>query len=190
MTKAAIEHINAALIASGLFNTNYGFASIIDEEGVGGKPIYYVSPGHALNIDYDTNGSFSYIRITGDPQKDFSNRFQTTSCAVDAYSVKIPVRIVCFKKKDDFSDCAGFESYNLLEKLQSSIDLSELVTEINANEAELRPRKEIHDPATLLKQEYPQRDMKILLEWVYCAIDFSLEIDINKDCLNACTSQY
>lgn len=187
MTNEVINYLAQSIADTGLFNENYGYA-LLKRDADGDKPITFKGNSQ-VNIEYDPVGSFSYIRINGDIAKTTNNRPQTTSSVQDVLNIYIPVRIVCFKKKDDFDDCAGFESYTLLEKLTSGLTLNGAANEINAISVDLKPKSEIHDTEKLLKQEYSGREMPdMLFEWAYCAADYSIEIEINKSCINKCST--
>lgn len=189
MLAEIIEYLNVKITDTGYINDVFCLAEKIEANGQQ-YPAVYNNNNEYSQIDLDLNGSLSYWRKSGDVN--ITDEENTTSACAIQYKTTIPLKLVCFVKKENAHNYSTFSdvmAQNLIGVLTTNSAV--LNATAKAKRATLIATGYSTDSKKIIADEYDKVDWKPRYEYAYFSIDFNLVLITNSNCYQTfCESVY
>lgn len=181
MLEILINYFNGKLTTSGYFNSVLCLAEIIEREKTTYPAIYINS--EYKRIELDPKGSVCYWRKSGDVS--FSQQENTSKVGVIEYTTNVPLRLVCFIKKDLANNNSYFAD-NVVEKLKSTLSTNTAVLNsiLKAKKTLIVATKYKTNGREVAIEEYSGIDYEPRYTHAYFSVDFEVKIVSNQNCFN------
>lgn len=182
MVKDIITYLNAKINTIGYFDTSY---CLVDKIKKGDKlyPAIYNGANEYQDIVLDDNlGSISYWRKSGDVTiTDQDN--QTTANGVQ-YNMTIPLKLVCFVKKENNDTNDQYFADNLCASLIANLttNTSALKTAMKAKKVSIIADRYVTDGRAVISDEFENIDYEPKYTHSLFSIDFTVSIITNNQC--------
>jgi len=182
MVKDIITYLNAKINTVGYFDTSY---CLVDKIKKGDKlyPAIYNGANEYQDIVLDDNlGSISYWRKSGDVTiTDQDN--QTTANGVQ-YNMTIPLKLVCFVKKENNDTNDQYFADNLCASLIANLttNTSALKTAMKAKKVSIIADRYVTDSRAVIADEFENIDYEPKYTHSLFSIDFTVSIITNNQC--------
>lgn len=182
MVKDIITYLNAKINTVGYFDTSY---CLVDKIKRGDKqyPAIYNGANEYQDIVLDDNlGSISYWRKAGDVTiTDQDN--QTTANGVQ-YNMTIPLKLVCFVKKENNDTNDQYFADNLCASLIANLttNTSALKTAMKAKKVSIIADRYVTDGRAVIADEFENIDYEPKYTHSLFSIDFTVSIITNNQC--------
>ena len=182
MIKDIITYLNAKIATVGYFDTVYCLADKI-KKGDKLYPAIYNGANEYQDIVLDDNlGSISYWRKAGDVTiSDEDN--QTTAVGVQ-YNMTIPLKLVCFVKKENNDTNDQYFADNLCASLIANLttNTSALKTAMKAKKVSIIADKYVTDGRSVINEEFDNITYEPNYSHALFSIDFTISIITNNQC--------
>jgi len=182
MIKDIITYLNAKIATVGYFDTVYCLADKI-KKGDKLYPAIYNGANEYQDIVLDDNlGSISYWRKSGDVTiSDEDN--QTTAIGVQ-YNMTIPLKLVCFVKKENNDTNDQYFADNLCASLIANLttNSSALKTAMKAKKVSIIADKYVTDSRAVINEEFDNITYEPNYSHALFSIDFTISIITNNQC--------
>lgn len=182
MLETALCNLKTALEATEYFHKLYVLAEKI-QDGDKTVPKFYSSNGQVENLhNFDVNGS-GYVRMRSQANLNPTEGTQVTSCDQDDYvTLSYPLRGVFAVPKVKLNDSA-FSAHTLALDLIAAINLEDTAV-TNASSVGFTVTSYQTDINQIWKEEVSGVDYQMNLKLAYVALDFTLAIETNINCIN------
>lgn len=182
MVKDIITYLNAKINNVGYFNTIYCLAEKI-KRGEEIYPAIYIGNNEYKDIVLDDTGAnTSYWRKNGDVTiSDQTN--QTTAIGVE-YLMTIPLKLVCFIKKENNSTNDQYFADNISASLIANLttNTSALKTAMKAKKVSIIANKYSTDSRSVAAEEFDNISYEPSYNYSLFSIDFDITIITNNQC--------
>lgn len=182
MIKDIITYLNAKINTVGYFDTVYCLADKI-KKGDKLYPAIYNGANEYQDIVLDDNlGSISYWRKSGDVTiSDEDN--QTTAIGVQ-YNMTIPLKLVCFVKKENNDTNDQYFADNLCASLIANLttNTSALKTAMKAKKVGIIADKYVTDGRAVINEEFDNITYEPNYSHALFSIDFTVSVITNNQC--------
>lgn len=182
MIKDIITYLNAKIATVGYFDTVYCLADKI-KKGDKLYPAIYNGANEYQDIVLDDNlGSISYWRKAGDVTiSDEDN--QTTAIGVQ-YNMTIPLKLVCFVKKENNDTNDQYFADNLCASLIANLttNTSALKTAMKAKKVSIIADKYVTDGRSVINEEFDNITYEPNYSHALFSIDFTVSAITNNQC--------
>ncbi len=181
MLEILITYLNSRIAATGYINNILCLAEIVEREKQK-YPATYVSDEYK-QVNLDPKGSVSYWRKSGDIT--YSQQENTTKVAQIEYTTSIPLKLVCFIKKDSANNDSYFAD-SLVEALKSVVSTNTAILNkaLKAKKTLIAATKYSTNGNEVSNGEYSGIDYKPRYTHAYFSIDFEIKIISNQNCFN------
>jgi hypothetical protein len=182
MVKDIITYLNAKIATVGYFETIYCLADRV-KRGDAVYPAIYNGNNEYRDIVLNDNlGSISYWRKSGDVTIDDQNN-STTANGIE-YKMTIPLKLVCFVKKEQNDTNDQYFADNLCLSLIANVttNTSALKTAMKAKKVSVIAGKYVTDSRAVVADEYDNVPYEVRYTHSLFSIDFEVTIITNNQC--------
>jgi hypothetical protein len=182
MVRDIINYLNAKIATVGYFDTSYCLVDKI-KRGEAVYPAIYNGANEYQAIVLDDNlGSISYWRKNGDVTIDDQDN-QTTANGVQ-YNMRIPLKLVCFVKKENNDTNDQYFADNLCASLIANLttNTSALKTAMKAKKVSIIAGKYVTDGRVVSGDEFDNVNYEPHYSHSLFSIDFEVSIITNNQC--------
>lgn len=182
MVRDIINYLNAKIATVGYFDTSYCLVDKI-KRGEDVYPAIYNGANEYQAIVLDDNlGSISYWRKNGDVTIDDQDN-QTTANGVQ-YNMRIPLKLVCFVKKENNDTNDQYFADNLCASLIANLttNTSALKTAMKAKKVSIIAGKYVTDGRVVSGDEFDNVNYEPHYSNSLFSIDFEVSIITNNQC--------
>lgn len=180
MLQNCITYLNAKLSNLGYFNEVFCLAEKIERGGIE-YPALYNGSNEYNEINLDAKGNTCYWRKYNDVT--ITEKTNATLSKSVEYDINIPLKLVCFIKKDIYNDNQYASDTFANEILQYlTTNNSALKNQIGAKKVLITSNSYKTDSLAVSKEEYTGINFKPRYSHLYFAINFELKITVNNDC--------
>lgn len=181
MLEILIAYLNNRITSAGYINSVLCLAEKIEREGKIFPALY--TNNEYKRIDLDPKGSVSYWRKNGDIS--YSQQENTTKVGQIEYTTNIPLKLICFIKKDKANNDVYFAD-KLVEALKSLLSTNTAILNagLKAKKCLIVATKYSTDGRSVASDEYTGIEYEPRYTHAYFSIDFEIKIVSNQNCFN------
>ncbi len=180
MIRQISEHFDTKLALTGWIEKFYPLVKVVED-----VPQYYVGRSQYVPVsNFDNWNGMAYIRLVSNPTISPNTEQSNRACS-EVMDIVYPLRFVFAIKRTALKLDDAFAEDRLVTDLIKTLAVKNgtLRTTLTALSTNIVPESWTTEAEEVAASEYPNRDVSINAELIYGAINFNVNILINKDCI-------